>query len=127
MKKAAIRQRGKRGIRDIYNAKDAIQTILATRLVVGFHPDQATDPAIDLAKELNVNYCIVPCCVFPREFPNRLIKPKYDEGDAFDPRVVRSYNELIQFLQEKYTPHTAKLGFHFAESAKNLCLYTNNR
>jgi hypothetical protein len=41
------------------------------KLIVGFHPDQATESCIDLAKILNIPFCIVPCCVFPSEFPNR--------------------------------------------------------
>ena len=55
----------------IVNAQDALETILNARLIVGFHPDQATDACIDLANELHIPFCVVPCCVFPSEFPHR--------------------------------------------------------
>jgi hypothetical protein len=43
------------------------------KLIVGFHPDQATEACMDLAVLLNIPFCVVPCCVFPNEFPNRNI------------------------------------------------------
>jgi hypothetical protein len=41
------------------------------KLIVGFHPDQATEACMDLAVLLQIPFCVVPCCVFPNEFPNR--------------------------------------------------------
>lgn len=102
---------------NIINAMDALQTVLSAKLVAGFHPDQATDYCVQLAEILDVPFCIVPCCVFPSEFPSRKINST-DEH-------VRSYTQLIQFLQEKCPQaKTAYLDFHFAETAKNLVLYT---
>jgi hypothetical protein len=99
----------------IENALEGLRTILSTKLVLGFHPDQATDPALDLALLLGVPYCIVPCCVFPREFPHR----KLVDGSR-----VRNYSELVHYLQEKYKPKKDKLPFHFTETSKNLVLYS---
>eukprot|EP00980_Cylindrotheca_fusiformis_P003148 scaffold721_cov131-Cylindrotheca_fusiformis.AAC.38 len=101
---------------DIADATEALQIILKAKLIIGFHPDQATDPAIDLAEELGIPFCIVPCCVFPSEFPNRLLA---------DGSQVRSYTQLIEFLKLKTQKiQTEKLAFHFAETAKNIALYT---
>jgi len=60
------------------------------RLVLGFHPDQATEACLDLADILQVPVCIVPCCVFPSEFPHRTIleevletqQPPQDRAEA---------------------------------------------
>ena len=93
----------------------ALQTILSAKLVVGFHPDQATDPAIELALALQIPYCIVPCCVYPREFPHR----RTLEGDR-----VRDYSGLVQYLKAKYNPNEDILPFFFTETAKNLVLYS---
>mmetsp|Transcript_13435 Transcript_13435/g.32391 ORF Transcript_13435/g.32391 Transcript_13435/m.32391 type:complete len:169 (-) Transcript_13435:1423-1929(-) len=101
---------------DVVDAKLAIESILKAKLVVGFHCDQATDYVIDLAEELGVPYCLVPCCVFPSEFPNRQLS---------DGSRVRCYSELLTYLSEKAKNlRTGKLGFHFAETAKNIVLYT---
>jgi hypothetical protein len=101
---------------DIIDAEVVLSTILSTKLVVGFHPDQATDSLIDLAMVLNIPFCCVPCCVFPLEFPNRKL---------VDGRRVRCYKELMEYLQSKSSSiHVAALEFNFTETAKNLALYT---
>jgi hypothetical protein len=100
----------------IVDHQKALQVILNTKLVVGFHPDQATDYCIELAEILGVPWCIVPCCVFPCEFTRRRLK----NGDR-----VREYSQLIQYLREKCPEaKTAFLDFQFTETAKNMVLYT---
>lgn len=101
----------------IKGASDALETILSTKLILAFHPDQATDAAIDLARALKVPYCIVPCCVFPKEFPNRKL---------MDGSRVRTYSELINYLQDKHRLDicTEALSFHFSETSKNLALFS---
>jgi hypothetical protein len=97
-------------------AEKALDVILRTRLIVGFHPDQATDACIDLAEELSIPFCVCPCCVFPSEFPNR----KTPEGNR-----VRTYNELIKYLQTKARgSHMAALNFVFTETSRNLAIFT---
>ena len=71
------------------DADCALQLLLQTNLVVGFHPDQATEACIDLALLLHVPYCVVPCCVFPSEFPHR----KTPENTR-----VRCYDEFVEYL-----------------------------
>ncbi|KAG7350953.1 hypothetical protein IV203_010313 [Nitzschia inconspicua] len=101
----------------ISDADQALQAFLSITLVAGFHPDQATDYCIELAETLRIPFCIVPCCVFPSEFPNRrLLRTK---------EKVQNYTQLIQYLREKCPQaKIAYLYFHFAETAKNLVLYT---
>lgn len=97
-------------------ADKALRTIIGAKLIVGFHPDQATDSCVALAELLGVPFCIVPCCVFPNQFPHRSL---------IDGTRVKSYVQLIEYLQERCPgAKTALLDFHFTETAKNLVLFT---
>lgn len=98
----------------VHDARDALDLLLKTRLVVGFHPDQATDACIDLAMELGVPFCVVPCCVFPKEFPHR----------RRDGKPVKKYEHLIPYLRAKVSCRTAELDFFETKSARNIVLYT---
>ena len=40
-------------------------------VLVGMHPDQATEPVVDAAIALGKPFAVVPCCVFPELFPDR--------------------------------------------------------
>ena len=42
--------------------------IRACDVLVGMHPDQATEPIVDAALRLNKPFAVVPCCVFPGAF-----------------------------------------------------------
>lgn len=35
-------------------------------LVIGMHPDQATDGIVDFAMKYRKSFAVIPCCVFPR-------------------------------------------------------------
>ena len=98
----------------------ALNILLDTKLIVGFHPDQATGACIDLALLLDISYCVVPCCVFPSEFKDRLTP----QGTR-----VRTYTELIAFLQTKDPIHmkTAELKFYGTHTARNIVLYRVHR
>jgi hypothetical protein len=41
-------------------------------VIVGMHPDQATEAIADFALRRDVPFAVVPCCVFPRLFPRRV-------------------------------------------------------
>ncbi|CAD7950127.1 unnamed protein product [Amoebophrya sp. A120] len=43
-------------------------------LIVGLHPDQATEPIVAVAGKLRKPMCVVPCCVFADQFPERRLK-----------------------------------------------------
>jgi len=86
-------------------------------LIVGLHPDGATDPIVDTAIRLGKPFCVVPCCVFPRTFPLRrtcghtattaqahapLQVPMKGGGDCGrgceNSLPVRRYDELLLYL-----------------------------
>jgi hypothetical protein len=47
-------------------------------LLIGMHPDQATEIIIDMALQFQRPFAVIPCCVFPREFPDRKTKEGKD-------------------------------------------------
>lgn len=62
-------------------------------LFVGLHPDQATEPIVDLALSLGKPFAVVPCCVFPTENPHR----KLSDGTP-----VVTYAQFITYLRAKH-------------------------
>lgn len=77
---------------DLTSRTDAIgETIRNCSFLCGLHPDQATEPIISLALRLQRPFAVVPCCVMPSLFPNRVQK-RYNR----DP--VRSYSAFCQYL-----------------------------
>lgn len=136
----------------IEDASRAWQMLSALRLVIGFHPDQATEACVDLAQVLKVPVCIVPCCVFPSEFPNRMLHSRNVQdatttttagqntttatqtttpstvatsSSTTTPIKVRNYQQLLQYLQQRH-PKLRKdtLAFHQTETSRNIVLYT---
>lgn len=109
----------------INDAAEALKVILQTRLVLGFHPDQATDYCFELAALLQVPVCVVPCCVFPSEFPHRQLRccDEYDRSN--NTRSVEKYHHLLQYLRQEYPETlTAELPFAGTTTARNIVLYT---
>jgi len=107
----------------VTDAKSALELILSARLVVGFHPDQATDFCFALAELLQIPVCVVPCCVFPSEFPHRQLHGEREDGE--ENKQVEKYADLIQYLRQEH-PHalTATLPFAGTTTARNIVLYT---
>ncbi|ORX62757.1 hypothetical protein DM01DRAFT_1297529 [Hesseltinella vesiculosa] len=63
-------------------------------LLVGLHPDEATEPIVDQALRLGKPFAVVPCCVFARHFRHRLLA----SGEP-----VATTQDLIQYICEKDT------------------------
>ena len=64
-------------------------------LIVGLHPDQATEPIVDAALQTRKAFAVVPCCVFASERP-RIVRTKGGQD-----RAVVSYGEFVDYLQQK--------------------------
>ena len=130
--------------RSVTEGDRALQVLLQTRLVLGFHPDQATDYCFELAALLQVPVCVVPCCVFPSEFPHRLFIPaasgtaadeidkptqtersNSDNMDSGSSEKVVKYHHLIQYLRQQYPQLLMDtLPFIGTTTARNIVLYT---
>ena len=60
-------------------------------LILGMHPDEATEDIVDMAVSHGKAFAVVPCCVFPDAFPER----------ALDGAPVRSYAQFLDYLRAK--------------------------
>ena len=114
----------------ITHAATALQYIRQAKLIVGFHPDQATDSCFELAQLLNIPVCVVPCCVFPSQFPHRRLWKQNDDDDDDESderrcKTVEKYDDLIQYLLQQY-PYlqTDALEFPGTTTARRIVLYT---
>ncbi|KAJ3239217.1 hypothetical protein HDU81_006322 [Chytriomyces hyalinus] len=63
-------------------------------VIIGLHPDQATEPIVDIGLARGIPWAVVPCCVFPELYPNR-IWPGDGGGE------VNSTEKLIDWLKAK--------------------------
>ena len=68
-----------------------VETIKNCGMIIGVHPDQATEDIVDAALAYKKPFAILPCCVFAELNPGRII-----EG-----RKVRTYEDLISYLLSK--------------------------
>ncbi|KAI8608672.1 hypothetical protein BC830DRAFT_1154319 [Chytriomyces sp. MP71] len=75
---------------------EAVSALLSQpdALIIGLHPDQATEPIVDIGLRQNIPWAIVPCCVFPQLYPDR-IWPGEEGGQ------VNSTEKLIDWLKTK--------------------------
>ncbi|KAK9761468.1 hypothetical protein K7432_013614, partial [Basidiobolus ranarum] len=69
-------------------------------IIIGMHPDQATEPIVNTALKYGKPFAVVPCCVFGHENGQRQLK---DGGS------VNQYEEFIQYLLEKENSNFPKL------------------
>lgn len=61
-------------------------------LILGLHPDQATDDIVEMSLSHRKVFAVVPCCVFPKLFSHRKLK---------DGTLVKSHPQLVQYLLER--------------------------
>ncbi|KAG7380814.1 hypothetical protein PHYBOEH_011295 [Phytophthora boehmeriae] len=87
------------------------QLVEQASLLLGMHPDEATDAIFDVAIKLNKPFAVVPCCVFGNKFPERRLA---------DGGKVVSYANLVEYLEAKH-PDIEKAFLPF--DGKNLVLF----
>jgi hypothetical protein len=73
------------------HAVDVLQTCSA---FVGMHADEATEAIVDAAVAYGKACAVVPCCIFPKLFPNRVLRDGTAVGSSFD--------LFIRYLLEKH-------------------------
>lgn len=80
-------------------------------LVVGMHPDEATEPIVDACLRAAKPFAIVPCCVFPTSNAHRRLA---------DGQPVRSHEEFCLYLRAK---HPAIMRTELPFAGRNTVLY----
>jgi hypothetical protein len=80
-------------------------------VVIGLHPDGATDAIVDFALQHDKPFALLPCCVYRKHFPER----RTPSGGS-----VKTYEELLEYLQSRSDGICrASLGF----DGRNVVLY----
>lgn len=96
---------------DAQAIEDSSSFLRDCSLIVGMHPDEATEAIVDAALGLRKSFAIVPCCVMSRAFPNRT---------SPDGKRVETYEAFVEYLVAKHQHiHTAFLPF----AGRNQVLY----
>mmetsp|Transcript_3405 Transcript_3405/g.4533 ORF Transcript_3405/g.4533 Transcript_3405/m.4533 type:complete len:328 (+) Transcript_3405:102-1085(+) len=101
-----------------------LDLILKCVALVGLHPDEATEAIVETALAYNLPFAVVPCCVTPQLFPNRVIKRK---GKGSQPQFqacagirVKKLGGFLEYLMEKdYRIRKTELPFN----GRNTVLY----
>lgn len=59
-------------------------------LIVALHPDQATEPTLRMAVKYDIDFALVPCCVFPLDGIRRSKQEWVHYLQAIAPNIQRS-------------------------------------
>lgn len=79
---------------------DAVQN---STLIIGLHADGATEAVVDAALFYNKPFVVVPCCVFPNLFNNRVVTVEDgdDDGGTTKQIPVRTHEQFCDYLLQK--------------------------
>ena len=69
--------------------------IESASLIVGMHADGATEAIVNIALKFSKPFVVVPCCVFPNFFVNRML----NEGDGKQVKV-RTHEQFCRYLHQ---------------------------
>ena len=72
------------------------RAVQESSLLIGMHADSATETIVDVALAHRKPFVVVPCCVFPRLFPQRTLLV-HDT-----PVPVRTHEQFCQYLANKH-------------------------
>ena len=91
-------------------------------VVVGLHPDQATDAAVDLALAFGKPFAVVPCCTYSRDFPHRRLPP--GPGRPKGGGAVTTHAHLVEYLLAKAPPGMTIERDELPFEGKNVVVYS---
>ena len=84
-------------------------------VLVGLHPDQATNDIVDVALAHRKPFAVVPCCVYSHLWPERVVMVPGAVG-----RRVESTDDMVAFLLAKHpNARVGELDF----KGRNKCVY----
>lgn len=105
------------------------ETLSRASVVVGLHPDQATDAVVDFALARHLPFAVVPCCAYSKDFPHRRRPP--GPGRPKGGGAVTTTEHLVEYLAAK-APGLARVAvlpfegknkvvYSLGESERHLC------
>jgi hypothetical protein len=77
------------------------ERLLHCSVVVGMHPDQATEPLVDFALRAKLPFAVVPCCVHAKKTPASGGGGGGGGGAGLHSSGVRTYEDFVDFLAAK--------------------------
>jgi len=80
------------------------QLVRTCSVIVGMHPDEATEAVIDTSLRLGKPFAIFPCCVFRNLNLERQEKRKHKQQDVGGRDPFRSYNTFCHYLLNDKAP-----------------------
>ena len=83
-------------------------------VVIGLHPDEATDAIVDTAIAGRVPFAVVPCCVFSRLFPHRRLR-----GGA----PVTTHTALCEYVASRHPAAKVEV---LPMGGKNIVVYVDS-
>jgi hypothetical protein len=78
------------------SSKELHGAVRNSSLIIGLHADGATEAIVDAALKYHKPFVVVPCCVFPNFFLDRVV-----ELDCGRQIPVRTHEQFCQFLLKK--------------------------
>ena len=73
-------------------ATEVSSTLASASIIIGLHPDQPTGDIVDMALAMGTPFAVIPCCVFPKIFDERILPCG---------TPVRSYEQFIEWIMLK--------------------------
>ena len=98
------------GGEDSESAATTARLLSRACLVIGMHPDEATDAIVQGAVAARLPFAVVPCCVFARRFTFRRVRG----------RACTTHEDLCDYLQA-LAPGSRRAVLPFA--GKNVVIY----
>ncbi|KAF9438172.1 hypothetical protein BGZ76_009379 [Entomortierella beljakovae] len=94
-------------------------TLEGASAIIGMHPDQATEPIVDMALKHGKPFVVVPCCVFACDNPHRRL---LNDGE------VNTTLDFIQYLTEKAIISGASVSREFLPfDGMNIVVFEDSR
>ena len=96
---------------DVLKSPELISLILNASILIGVHPDEATEAIVETAIHFKLPFAVVPCCLHSALYPHRMLSSN---------RLVNSYELFIEYLAAKHCNiQRVRLPFE----GRNVCLY----
>jgi hypothetical protein len=95
---------------------ELLQAVESSSLLIGLHADGATEAIVNVAQKYKKPFVVVPCCVFPNLFPQRMLQ----QGNNMQPvRTVESFCQYLLAKDKRF--QTTQLPFE----GRNTAIYWN--
>ena len=104
------------------DSAELLATLQNASIIVGMHPDQATEAIVRCALALGQAWAVVPCCVFATEFAHRRLSNEdvptaseraHQEAAVSIDRPVVLFDDFVEYLQrmpvQRGLPRAGKL------------------